>query len=289
MTIAKKKVKYPENPSLMSISNMHDFVAACAKQWSDKAFEFKSIQIEAPATEQPLTVLSEALMHSDNLSFQISATDITRIMNQIILILRQPNLVAELLKDLDHALSEEMKKNGIQFSEKDLPEYVIAGKGHFIPGPPPEGYHPRKKARILDALLLKREMDQNVNPEGVSPKFTGFVDFEKADPFVAAGHIFTENKQVSRLLLHGSLTHRIIIDAIWRAKENGKLNFQYGDGKELSLKQLIELLVNTTHYFDVRKIMSLWTITIDYLGDTKYAPNADSNFLNTDNYSFSCR
>lgn len=53
----------------------------------------------------------------------------------------------------------------IEFSEDDLPQYLIAGKCSFLPSPKPEGYHFRKKNYLLDKLLLEREMAQGINSE----------------------------------------------------------------------------------------------------------------------------
>ena len=291
-----KKIKYPEDPKLGKKTRMDEFVTACNRQWSDQSFEEKTIDIkEAPTDSLELTELRESLLEADGLSFQIQFADINKIFEQLTSITTNPTIVAELLKDLDKALGDVMLKNNVQFGENDLHEFLIAGKGHYIPGPPPEHYHPKKKESLLDTLLLEREGKNGINVEGDSPKFIGAIDGQKANPFVVSGHIFTEDKQVSRLLIHGSFSHRIMFDAILQAKESGKLDLTSGDGKELTVQQLLELLVYTKYYLRFqdkvlnRRGVSLWELTLDTVVDSVFAPNARENYLNENHYSFSCR
>jgi hypothetical protein len=293
-----KMIKHPEDSKLGKKTSMEEFVDVCNKKPSDKSFEKKSIKIkEAPNPKDlKLTELDETLIVlPKDLSFEISAADTKKIFEQLVGFTTNARLVAESLKDLDKALGDSFENNNLQFDKNDLPEYIIAGKGHYIPGPPPKDYLPKKKEKLLDKLLLEREGKNKINVEGETPKFVGFVEHKKAIPFIASGHLFAEDKQVSQVLLHGSYSHRIMFEAICQAKESGKLNFEYGEGKELTPLQLLELLI-TTKYYPTHKDQileqneqTLWELTLDTVTDSVYAPEAKKNYLNDENYSSSCR
>lgn len=274
-----EKMTEKEPTGSLRTNKITEFIAAIHQDFKPESFEQKEVTITKLETH--------AKVNKDNLdlgdlSFSISKEDAASIIDEILSIVKDPLLLAKLFKDLDTALGKEMEKHNIHFSDKDTPSFLIAGKGNYIPGPPPDNYHPKKKEELLDKLLLKREQKNKLNMEGSAPKFVGFVDSEQADPLVASGHPFTEDKQNSRLLLHGSFSHRLMIDALSQHK------FLYDNGKELTPLQLIELLVRGKYYKSFKASVlkrdpkSLWSVTIDNVGDT---PNS----LNPDLYNFSCR
>ncbi len=187
--------------------------------------------------------------------------DFLRITADIINILKDPKLVAKHLKNLDDNLGKQMNSAGIEYSDKDLPEYLIAGNHHFIAGPPPKNYLPRKKGRLLDRILLEEEMRSGINEEGYTAKFVGFVDKEKANDFVADGHIFAEDEHVGNLILHGKYSHRLIFEVIRDAVETGDLDLKLRSGKKLNQKQLLEFLTKIP--FQGEKDSNLWQFIMD--------------------------
>lgn len=275
-----------------------EFLKFCEPQ-QKKSKKLREKVIKIVPTENNIPIFKEmdnathkGIKRTQDLSFQIMDEDIQRIANDIISILRDPMVVAELLKDLDKELGIKMQENNIQFNDKDLPEFIIAGLTHYIPGPPPDNYFPKNKEGWLDKILLKRENLENINMEGITPKFSGFIDENNANPFVVSGHLFTEDKQVSRILLHGSYTHRIIFEVIRSAIKNGKLNVTYGNNNILTMLQILELFVYTEFFAEknLRKFkMSLWLAINDTVGDSTHTGKDHGEYLDPNNYVFSCR
>lgn len=283
-----------EGPGALGLkTTMASFISACNEHLQEPdQFEQKAITIKKQ--DKPLRPLDPTRLLVEGLSFTISEEDVAKITHQIIAITTDPLMVATLFKDLDKELEESLTQNNIKFTEQDLPQFLITGKGNYVPGPPPDHYHPKRKLRLLDELLISREQKNGINASGAAPKFVGFVDTPQADPFVAAGNIFTEDKQISRLLLHGSMSHRLLFDALCVAATKGQLNLKYGEGKELTPKQLLEMLVNVKYYQNFkdrilkRNESNLWSITIDNVADSTVS-TPDEEYLNPDYYIFSCR
>lgn len=286
--LVHKRVKHLDEPNLGKITRMKNFISSCQKELKSTSFEEKKAVIKkldnSPALATPV---HEDQLSKKELSFDISKKDIARIANQILAITTDPLFVTSLLKELDTELGDEIQKSNIPFRDNERPQFLITGQGNFIPGPPPDNYHPKKKGNILDTLLLKREQKNGINLKG-APKFVGAVDSDKANPLVASGYVFTEEKQISSILLHGSLSHRLMFDALCCAAKTGKLNLQYGDGKELTPQQLLELLVSTQYYHSESNLPpdSLWELTLDTVADTRMATK---DIYNADDFNFSCR
>ena len=104
--------------------------------------------------EQSLKSLSTSFGSS------ISQKDIKRIFAEIVAIMQNPESVARHLKSLDDVIGATIAT--LEYSEADLPQYLIPARGYFIPGPPPESYRLRNQGRSLDQELLKREMDHGL-------------------------------------------------------------------------------------------------------------------------------
>jgi hypothetical protein len=184
-----------------------DFFDQCKVEPNFKV-EQEQITIQVSKTLPP-TIKAEDLNIPEFLLNDLSADEIVNIANQLIGFAYDPLKVAHHLKDLDGALGKLMQENQILLSqEHSLPDSLIAGRGNYIPGPPPPTYQPLKKGRILDTLLLEREGLRDVNKNGFVVKFIGFVSSMIADRVVSSGQLFNENKQVNRVLLHGCVFRR---------------------------------------------------------------------------------
>jgi ankyrin repeat protein len=279
----RKEVKIVEDSNFQRIEETSEFINRCTQEF-EKNPTFRDIAIE-PYKKIVLSA-DKLIIPSKGLSFTISNQDIFRLMNQMIEIVINPKKVALLLKPLDDALSESMKSSGINFTENELPQYLIAGMGHYMPGPPPSDYQPWMKARLLDNLLLAREKSVGINIEGYTPKFVGLVPQEKGNDFVSQGHLFAEDVQVSRLLVHGKYSHRLIFEVFRSAIKSNQINLTITNGTELSFRQLLELLVSVQYESN-----SLWQVILDTVSDIVVAvSNNDARpLLDPDNYNFSCR
>ena len=204
-----------------------------------------------------------------NLSFKIEEEEIRRISLDIGSFLRDPSSIMY-LKTIDQNLGKEMLNRGIVYEDKDYPQYFIAGKGHFIPGPPPNDYKMRKQNGLLDKLLLEEEEKRGVNVEGYTPRFIGFVDSNKANEFVASGRTFSEDMRTDGLIFHGKYSHRLQLAMLMTASEQGVLNFTVDSlgEKSLSQSQLMELLVKVEcNYVRYGVKNNLWEDLLDSASD----------------------
>ena len=223
-----------------------------------------------------------------------NAEDLNRIVTDIVAILRNPDLVFKYLEDLDSAVGTRMTALGIQ-EEDNSPQYLIAGLGSFIPGPWPEGYKPLKKGRSLNEELLRRERGAGINIDGVAV-FAGVVDGHKANEFVKDGHVFIEDEQVDKFLLHGKHSHRLFFEIIRQAEKAGELNLNVG-GQPLTQKELLQIMVSTKLESSLNTKTTWETIcdtTEDSVTPITQMDNSAygalrTNMLNPDNYSFSSR
>jgi len=223
-----------------------------------------------------INVFRVASLHRDflgvsgELSFAIEPHEIVRIANDIAELLRSTDRVARHLQSLDSELGRRMSEDEIEFSEDDLPQYLIAGKCSFLPGPKPEGYHFRKKNYLLDKLLLEREMAQGINSEGYNAEFKGFVPFIAANFFVLDGHLFSENEQVDNNLIHGKYSHRLSFEIFREAVKNDDLNLKLKSGHELNTRELLEFLIKIKMGNSPKQNFSLWTYLIDSADDSVF-------------------
>lgn len=300
ITVPSKKIKLLSNKNLGEevlqkgeTKRMGHFISVCRTGYAKNAFIEKEITIKKPELVDKPPNLDKLVIK--DLPFDISKENVMNICKQIIEIMRDPLLVTSLLKDLNEDLGNRMLEHNIQFSDKDYPEYIIPGKGNFMPGPPPEGYLPKKKEELLDKLLREFEQSFGINVEDTTAKFAGYVEPEVAEKFIASGHLFSEEKQVGNLLLHGSYTHRLMFAALCYAIKNGTLKVQYQNknGEQvLTEKELLMMLVIAKY-----DPINLWDVMIDNLHDTQYPmmgppPWRDWDFqkyLEYDKYSYSCR
>lgn len=258
-----------------------DFFDKCKIEPNFKV-EQEQITIQVSKTPPP-TIQAEDLNIPEALLKDLSADEIVNIANQLISFAYDPLKVAHHLKDLDDALGKLMQESQILPSqEQSLPDSLIAGRGNYIPGPPPPNYKPLKKGRMLDTLLLEREGLRDVNKNGFVVKFIGFVSSMIADRVVSSGQLFNENKQVNRVLLHGSYSHRLLLEAFAHAIEKGELDLKFKSGKQLDFVQLLSVLVSVK----AKNFQSLWEMAVDSVEDSERASNAP---LDSKQFSFSCR
>ncbi len=270
----------------MKGNTMAEFVLACEKN-IDPGFMIKKEVVIEPTAYAALGMHDNThhIALSPNLSFKITNQEALTIHNQILNILRDPYVVMSLLQDLEQELAKRMKSEGVRCSSKDQPQYVIAGYAYYLPGPPPAAYQTKKKNKLLDRLLLEREMSHGINREGYAAKFVGIVDVADGNAFVADGHLFTEDKQISRILVHGPHTHRLVFDALCTAIKTKRLILRAGE-QVLTPKQLLELMASASMRDPtgrVRKIATMWVMLMDNLieeMDCKY---------NQAQYQFKCR
>ena len=269
-------------------STLAECASEAVKQEQNIAtFPEREIAIEPPQS-LVLSELKSELLETRHTS--LSSKDVVKVFNQLIEIISNPYKVASLLKSLDDKMGQALKDHQIGFDRDDLPEYLLIGRGHYIPGPPPQKYCPRQKGRLLDELLLEQENRHGLNPSGAAPKFIGFVDGSQANQLVAEGHLFTEHKQISRVLLHGSYSHRLIFHIILLAIDKGMLDLTLDNGEILSARDILNLLVDSKYYqTPIDKIlqrdsMSLWELLLDNVADM---PRED--YFNPANFSDSCR
>lgn len=134
---------------------------------------------------------------------------------------------------------------------------------------------------MLDKLLLHREESIGINIDGGTPKFIGAVSQESANEFIAKKkHNFSEDEQVSTLLLHGKYSHRLMLEA-FRFAGIHEVN-------SLSFPQLLELLVTVKY-----ENQYLWEVIFDTAEDVIEPLKSKSKFheenLNPDYYNFSSR
>lgn len=174
--------------------------------------------------------------------------NVDKVINDIINIIRNPLLVVELLKPLNARVSQELQKNGVEFSELNDPAYFIPGCGSILPGPPKGGFECLKKLdNLLDRVLLEYENHAQVNLRG-SPLFHSFIENEKANDLVSEGNIFREYSQYGQMILHGAYTHRLMLQVLWAAMDRKLIDISYTDkntGQKMFLtkRQLLQLLV----------------------------------------------
>ncbi|WP_126325225.1 hypothetical protein [Legionella cherrii] len=274
VTIAVKKLT--QDPNYRSA----DFFDKCMVK-PDFKVEQEKITIQAPKNPPP-KVKVEDLNIPEPLLKDMSAEEIANIANQLIGFAYDPLKVVDHLKDLDGELGKLMQESQVFPSQATYsPPYLIAGRGNFIPGAP-DAYQPLKKARILDSLLLKHENSRDVNKNGYVVKFIGFVSSMIADRVISSGQLFTENKQIDRVLLHGSYSHRLLLEAFAHAIEKGVIDLNLKTGKKLNFVQLLEVLVSVKTKYG----QSLWEMTLDSVEDSMHASNDP---LDSKQFSFSCR
>ncbi|MBS0627874.1 MAG: hypothetical protein JSS09_06645, partial [Verrucomicrobia bacterium] len=201
--------------------------------------------------EYPIVDLhSIDLMGCDLVSLQLSEKQAKGLLLHFSSLVSQPRKLLELLKPVEEALSIELEKKGISFTEDDNPEFLIEGKGIFVLGPPKEGSLRKKKGRVIDKVLLDAEQKIGLNQQG-SPIFVGFVDPEKANPFVMEGNTFKEDVSVSSMILHGKNSHRLAILAFAASLKGTEF-------EDISPKAILTLLIQA-------KIAnrSAWTVLLD--------------------------
>lgn len=148
--------------------------------------------------------------------------------------------------------------------------YLLEGKGYYAAGPArPDLERIQEPDQVLDAALLKKEQMVSVNQEG-SGRFVGPVDKVAGNYFVASNHLFCEDPQVSKLLLHGVHSHRLAVHVFRHSLKD------YQPLKDFPLNQINNLLIAVKINGD-----ALWDHLLDCV--------SDMNEFQPKSYSFSCR
>lgn len=232
----------------------------------DKQKVTRKIIIQANPKTPPRLIRSLQIS-MEKISFKISFFAITKILNQLISFTNDPIQVSEHLKSLNDTLREAMDRNNFPPQQDNSPAYLIEGLGIFVPGPPPEDYRPLKKSRLLDSILLEREMKEGINKLGFSLKLIGLIKDTTTNTIVRNAQLYGENQQITRLHEHGSHTHRIMMEAIRKAIEAGKIDLTISKGVKLTFPQLLELLV-AARITTKSQTLTAWDYIMDSVGDT---------------------
>lgn len=276
VSVTKRVKKFTQDAKF----KQKDFINECQAE-PDYVIVDQPIVIQAPSTSSPV-INPDELIVPDQFSFgTVSATEIANIVNQIFKIAYDPLKVAQHLKSLDDALEKLMQEKNVSILDNaSSPSYLLAGRGNFIPGAPSSS--PKKKRKLLDELLLKREQERGINTNGYTVKFMEFISSTIADQIIANGYLFSENKQVSRVVLHGSYSHRLMVEALADAAKQGELDLKLDSQKVLSFPQLLEILV----LVKTKLGFSLWEKVLDTVEDTQCM---SGNPLDPATYNYSCR
>jgi len=205
-----------------------------------------------PFTSQVNTLQCDQTLLS---SMGINQDEVKQLFQHFESLIRDPFALLDHLKPIENALAIELKKRKIKFNTDNTPQFLIAGKGHYIPGYKPVKYQTKNKNRIIDYILLQKEQAMGMNKAG-TPIFAGLIDDKIAEDFVSHGYIFKEDASIGKLLLHSKNAHRLIFQAFMESLKNTA--FKNLTGKNL-LKLLIQGKVDST---------SLWDHLIDSYSDT---------------------
>lgn len=173
-------------------------------------------------------------------------------------IISDPALFYGYLRKLDQDLAYGMKKENLAVPER-LFDYIMEGKGIFVPGPRSKDLQPADKAeKLLRQTLLLREQSRGINQEG-APRFVNYIDRDIANDLVASGHVFEDDPLISRLLLHGAYSHRLQIEVLCQSLKNHPRFCRFPP------KQILNLLLcvkkQPEYLFDNE--ISLWDYCLD--------------------------
>ncbi len=195
-----------------------------------------------------------------------------KILNQIVAIARDPLLVAKYLKPLEDQLKCELGQEGVEL-EDNRGEYLIAGKCGFIAGYKDCQFF--KKGKILDRILHEKEVLGGMKSEAVT--FVGVVAHEAANNFLIKNlSFFKEDEQISRMLLHGKYSHRLIFEVVRQAALGNAIDLTINDcGKKIDVAQLFKLLIAVDIVVKGKKKMSFWEAAIDSVFDASIACEGD--------------
>lgn len=192
-------------------------------------------------------------------------------------IIADPLLFFGYLRDLDKDLQD------IQAPEKPF-DFVMMGKGSFLPGPRKASLKPMANAdQLLSETLLKREQSRGINRDGV-PRYIGAITRDISDELVASGHVFEDDPLISRLLLHGPYSHRFQIEMLAQSLKKHPTLSAFPPAQILNLLLSVRVQGETTQY-------SLWDYLIDNVGDMILpgilAGEISSKYLDPENYATS--
>lgn len=197
-------------------------------------------------------------------------------------IIADPVLFFGYLRDLEQDVKRVMEAERLALPAK-LFRYVMAGKGTFVPGPREAALKPVANAeKLLSDVLLRREQGRGINRDGV-PRYIGAITREISDDLVASGHVFEDDPLISKLLIHGTYSHRFDIDALAESLKDHPVLSHFPP------RQILNLLLSVKRQDNDQEI-SLWDYLIDNVTDM--CLNDDSSqkaYLEPRNYATSCR
>jgi len=171
----------------------------------------------------------------------IEDDEIIRITNDVIKIFRNPHSIAKHLEHLEGELAKFSSDLDLELDQIE-PQYLIVGQGHYMPGPPPNNYQPRKKFNKLDEILLDHEKEEGINSAGKTPRFVGIIPSNTFYNFISKGNLFDEEEQTGRLIMHGKYSHRLAFEVIRQTVKSRELDFELKSGETLTQLQFLKLI-----------------------------------------------
>jgi hypothetical protein len=210
--------------------------------------------------------------------------ELSRFTLQLRNLLRNPWRVAEALQPLNEELGRRLRWCSNDYDGVNT--LVIGDSDVLLPNYASITPLKEKKNKTLNAVLLDSELPHRINLDRV-PVFDGFIEPEKANSIVAAGHLFGENENRLNMVLHGGYSHRLQWECVRRWIKDGHLQVP-GAIKEVSGDKSGESysdahLIAAIAYVKLTSSgASLWVKTVDSSDDvTKnldHKPGVDLKF-----------
>ncbi len=245
--------------------------------------------VSVEVTVKPFQNLKTTVLNINSKNVNLDKNKIEKLLGKLSNLVRNPKEVCKLLKPLDELVAKKMAEQSIGLSDKATPKFMISGKGHFVLGPPQSWEAiDIKRGRLLDTILLGIEQQQGINSEG-TPIFIGHITRQAADDFLSKGHLFKEDVDVTRFLLHGKNTHRLMFQVLIESLKTDP------DFQEITPKDFLSILANVKIVQDVSGdflYCNAWELLMDTLNDTLAAvSNAEAidELIEVTKYNYSCR
>ena len=258
-----------------------DRCSAIFKYTQGNGYEIKPHKVDLPDMSIHQIQYSADNFKWERLSFDLTQEEALKIYSNIRDFLLNPSslrylahidteLGSRMQKKINDKPKDELKEDELK---KNRPDYVIAGKGCFIPGPPPSDAVLYKYDGLLNYLLLEEEKKRGVNVEGYTPRFAEFIEQDVANKFVADGHTFSEDMKRNGFIFHGKYSHRLQLLTIMKACEEGALDLNIEEGsnrRNLTQKELLELFTTVHIESPSGAKVSLWGMLLDSSFDNVY-------------------
>lgn len=191
---------------------------------------------------------------------KLNLEELTQLIKLFQRALCDPKEVIRHLRPLNHAIGESLNRREIHHKSIPRSDYLIACEGYFLPGAPPASYVPHRKGRILNDVFLSRQYAWGLNPEEILATFNGPISKDEANQFVQSGHLFKENTQVNRMLIHGKYVHCFGFEILWGALQESSF------ADKINAHELLTILIET-HVFHFKGYSQAWNFLIDNVRD----------------------